>query len=63
MIVAVCTQEENPEDTAAAEAATDAANLSPEALAPGDGSATDRDLEDLVGPACLLRRRGINCLF
>lgn len=39
---------------AEAAAATDAAELSPEALAPGDGSATDRDLEDLVTPACLL---------
>ena len=39
---------------AEAAAATDAAELSPGALAPGDGSATDRDLEDLVTPACLL---------
>ncbi len=51
-----CAQEDDPDERATAEAAaaTDAADLSPEALAPGDGSATDRDLEDLVGPACLL---------
>jgi hypothetical protein len=56
MIVATCAQEEDQEERVAAEAAaaTDAADLSPEPLAPGDGSATDRDLEDLVTPACLL---------
>lgn len=39
-------------DQEAAAAAADAATVSPEALAAGDGSATDRDLEDLVKPAC-----------
>ena len=47
-------QEEDAEARVAAEAAavTDAADLLPEELAPGDGSATDRDLEVVVGPAC-----------
>jgi hypothetical protein len=52
-------QEEDAEETAAAEAAAaaDAADLAPEALAPGDGSATDRDLDDLVSSAwlCVLK--------
>jgi hypothetical protein len=67
MVMSTFLQEEDAEEAAAAEAAaaTDAADLSPEELAPGDGSATDRDLEDLVGPACLLCGRscdGVGCL-
>lgn len=54
MLFDLCVQKEDAEARAAAEAAaaTDPADLLPEELAPGDGSATDRDLEVLVGPAC-----------
>ena len=50
----LCAQEEDAEARAAAEAVavTEAADLLPEELAPGDGSTTDKDLEALVGPAC-----------